>query len=62
MKKTKRVYAKEFGSYGVVSLDEFNNDKLATISVEFYKNRSLIKEAPDYKLASIEVINKINLK
>lgn len=61
MKKTKRVYAKEFDSYGVVSLDEFNNDS-ATINVEFYKNRSLKKGEPDYKLASIEVINKINLK
>jgi hypothetical protein len=58
-----RVYVKSFGSYGDVSLEELKDDKLATVTVHFYKDRSAKKgDMPRYELADIKVVKKVNLK
>jgi hypothetical protein len=63
MRDKARVYVEEFGSYGDVSLEELKDDKVATVTVHFYKDRSSKKgDMPRYELTDIKVVKKINLK
>jgi hypothetical protein len=63
MRDKVRVFDKGDARYGFASAEEFKDDNLATITVEFYRNKSSKKEdAPKYVLAEIKVINKSNLK
>lgn len=57
-----RVYVKEFGSYGDVSLQELRDIKLPTVNVHFYRNKSRKDETPVYELTVIREIEKVNLK
>lgn len=62
MENKVRVFVKEHGSYGVVSLEELKDNKLANVSVHFYRNKSKKDETPVYELAIVRKINKSNLK
>jgi len=62
MENKVRVFVKEHGSYGVVSLEELKDDKLANVSVHFYRNKSKKDETPVYELAVVRQIKKVNLK
>jgi hypothetical protein len=57
-----RVYVKEFGSYGDVSLQELRDVKSSTVNVHFYRNKSRKEETPVYELTVIREIKKVNLK
>jgi len=62
MENKVRVFVKEHGSYGVASLEELKDDKIATVNVHFYRNKSKKDETPVYELAVVRQIKKVNLK
>jgi hypothetical protein len=63
MENKVRVFDKDNARYGFASVQEFNDDDLAAIKVEFYRNKSSRKgDVPKYELATIQVIKKSNLK
>jgi hypothetical protein len=63
MENKVRVFDKNDARYGFASVDELNNDDTATITVEFYRDKSSKKgDEPKYVLADIKVIKKSNLK
>jgi len=62
MENKVRVFVKEHGSYGVASLEELKDDKIATVNVHFYRNKSKKDETPVYELAVVRKIKKVNLK
>ena len=63
MENKVRVFDKSDARYGFASVDELNNDDTATITVEFYRDKSSKKgDEPKYVLADIRVIKKSNLK
>jgi hypothetical protein len=62
MEKKVRVFDVENACYGVASAEEFKDNNLAVITVEFYKNKSQKDEEPKYKLVSIRGVRKSNLK
>ncbi len=62
MEKKVRVFDVENACYGVASADEFKNNNLAVITVEFYTNKSERGDEPRYKLVNIRGVKKVNLK
>lgn len=63
MEKEVRVFDKEHGCYGVASLEELKNNKLAVINVAFYKNKASGKEeTPIYELVRVREVKRIHLK
>ena len=62
MSNKARVFVKEFGSYGVVSVEELRDNRLASVSVQFYRNKSTKEETPMYELSIIREVKKVNLK
>ena len=62
MEKKVRIFDVETACYGVASAEDFKNDKLAVITVEFYKNKSQKGEEPRYKLVNIRGVKRVNLK
>ena len=63
MRNKVRVYDRDSGSYGTVLSQELNDDKLAEITVEFHRDRSIKKgDTPKYELFDIRMVKKVNLK
>jgi hypothetical protein len=62
MEKKVRVFDIENGRYGVALAEEFKNNNLAVITVEFYKDKSDKGDAPKYELVNIRGIKRTNLK
>lgn len=63
MRNKTRVYDRNSGCYGTVLSQDFNDNELAEIVVEFYRDRSTKKgETPRYELYDIRVVKKSNLK
>jgi hypothetical protein len=63
MRNKTRVYDRDSGCYGTVLLQDFKDDKLAEIVVEFHRDRSTKKgDTPRYELFDIRVVKKSNLK
>ena len=63
MRNKVRVYDRDSGCYGSVLLQDFKDDKLAEIVVEFHRDRSTKKgETPRYEVYDIRMVKKSNLK
>lgn len=63
MENKVRVFDIENACYGFASTEEVKDNTLATISVEFYKNKAHRKDdTPRYELIKIREVKRTNLK